>query len=387
LVVALQPAGTYFTPNVPIDAEEMNWVLTTIATAEASIDLAAKAVLGSTWSAPFFIVDVDSLLQNTAYSSQEWDPVNNQWLMPMSDAAAKVNIYFSYDGLDENWRAMGASISTAFCSPVTTCCAKDPNDATTFFLGSCDQATNVAIYNQAGTLRFSSTHNYRDIQGLPFLTYIVFATGGTDAASTNFVTSPDKMVTPTTNNVGATCGAVTRWLLRSNGTMLLAVPLDQTFATPFTYTSTDGHTFTQRTSFSGHLLATDKIEGLDWGSDAGGPCWIMLVKTTGGDGKLLRSADGIFWFQVAVITALGKGISLAGTSSGLWVALLQTTSPAQQQLAWSADTINWYLATGGLVQTATKLGFVRSNGAQIIASNRYGVRAQPPSAPYGAPLV
>lgn len=345
---------------------------------------------GSSWSRPV-VVGAAGFTANLAFTSPEYDGTNRQWMqLTVGSAGSTGRIYLSYDGLDETWRAFASDV-TFGAGSVAAACAKDPNDTTTYHIASIGIPTTQEVEIWTGTASgFTRTYQegtqtYGDVQAASLNGYAIFATGGSTAGATNFITSPDKMVTPTVANVGATCGAVPRWLMRvgyvSGTPTLLAVPCGASFATPFVYTSTDGHTFTQQTSgFGSHLLATDTIVGVDSGLDSNGSCFLMLVKTTAGAGKVLKSVDGINWSTVATITALGPAVSLAAAGR-LWVAVLGATSPAPQRLVYSPDTVNWYTTDAYLAQGGSANAFVRSNydgtntiASQIVAANKFGTR-------------
>jgi hypothetical protein len=347
----------------------------------------AAANFGQRLSRPVMADPTDTQHENPAFCSPEWDPKNNQWIQGTWDGAAAFEIFISYDGHDENWRSLTGGTFSANPSGGGVCVAKDPNDTTTFHLGLAG-GSSVKIWTGTSS-GFSNSYGLTaavgDVQAIQWPGspgYIVFGTGGTTAAATNFVTSNDKMVTHAVTNIGAMVGAVPRWLLRSSGTVLLAVPVGATFATPFVVTSTDGHTFSQNTGgFAGNLLSTDTIVACDWGQDPSGGCFLMVVQTTGGGpGKILRSPDGVNWTLVTSLTSLKGTVSLAAAGR-MWMAVVGATSPAPQTVFYSADGLNWYRATAVLEQPTTVNAFVRSNFAggpvqasQICVSNRYGAR-------------
>ena len=262
---------------------------------------------------------------------------------------------------------------------------KDPNDSTTFYIADVEQSGGGVLFNKwdgstwnTGIQSYSHA-GYTDVQMLGFNGYLVAATGGANANNTNLYYSNDKLVTQTAVAVGGTVGNVNQWLLRQNVAMLIAAPANQAFATPFLYTSTDGHTFTLQTAgFGGNLSASDRITGLDWGLDSAGPCWIMTVlDTVANDTKILRSPDGINWSLSASIADFGTGLgaveSLAAVGR-LWVATLFATAPAPKRIAYSPDTVHWAIGSPVMKQPSQAFTFVRSNGVQIGVSNTFGTR-------------
>ncbi len=346
-----------------------------------------SAELGQNWSRSL-TVGTGTFVQNVGKGGIEWDPTNGQWMVPAYDPTNNNNgqIFVSFDGLDESWSAVAsAPCPMPHPNTITVISAgKDPNDTSTFYLGAIITSGGAIVFNKWDgstwdLIQDYSNAGYTDLQMLGFNGYLVAAAGGANAANTAFYYSNDKLVTQTAVAVGGTVGNVEAWLLRTNGTLLIAAPARQAFATPFLYTSTDGHTFTLQTAgFGGNLIATDDITGLDWGLDSAGPCWIMTVLDTVADAtKILRSSDGINWTLSATIadfgTVLGQVESLAAVGR-LWVATLFATAPAPKRLAYSPDTVHWYIGSPVMKQPSQAFTLVRSNGVQIGVSNTFGTR-------------
>ena len=350
-----------------------------------------SAELGQNWSRSL-TVGTGTFVQNVGKGGIEWDPMNGQWMVADYDPSTSnhANIFVSFDGNDESWSAV-ASAPCPLPDPATIdhlAVGKDPNDTATFYLGAIyDNGSGPAVLGGIHKWDGSSWTTivgptgvvYSDLQFLGFAGYIVFATGASASGNTALFFSNDKMVTVTAVAVGGTVGNVEQWLLRQNGTMLIAAPANQAFATPFLYTSTDGHTFTLQTAgFGGNLIASDRITGLDWGLDSAGPCWIMTVLDTVANAtKILRSSDGINWTLSATIADFGTGLgaveSLAAVGR-LWVATLFATAPAPKRIAYSPDTVHWYIGSPVMKQPSQAFTFVRSNGVQIGVSNTFGTR-------------
>ena len=315
-------------------------------------------------------------LVGVGFGGPEWDGVNNLWMQPAVAGSSDAQIYISYDGLDEVWDTTGAPLSTGFV-PTTCSVGKDPGNSTTYYLGFCYPG-GLAVYSGvAGVwnpVLLDATTVYQDVQFGAIGGYIMVWTGGTVAGVTNVVVSNNQFGSHVSTNIGATVGAVGEWVVRSNGSILIAAPMDQAFAAPFIYTSTDGHTLVAHTAtFGGNLLATDAIVGLDYGTISGVGTWVMAVRTVGGQGKLLRSTDGINWTLGQTLTDLVNVHSLAAVGN-LWVAILKATAPAEPQIVYSTDTVSWYQTPAHLEQFVTHVSLVRSNGIQFCASNRYGAR-------------
>ena len=363
---------------------------------------AALTVLGapsvsdaSTWSVPVVADPSTTYLQNPGAGGPEWDSVNGQWMLPAVAGSSDAQMYVSYDGWDDVWRVTGSPSPFVIggTTPNSITAAKDPNDTNTFYLAvtypTASFGLQIARTQGAAwsVLYVDPSDGYLECQYANFFPYILFASGGNTAGTTNIITSSDQLTTASVNNVGATVGAVNHWICRSNGSIWIAAPANQTFATPFLYTSIDGHTLVHQTAgFGGNLLATDSIVGLDYGSIGGVGYWVMAVRTTGGDGKILRSTDGINWTLGQTLTSLGDINSIAAVGN-LWVAVLKRSAPGEPVICYSTDTVNWYLTPARMVQFLARVTQVRSSGFQFCVSNQYGARFSQVLKPFFGPLT
>ena len=348
----------------------------------------------NTWSVPVVADPSNTYLQNPGAGGPEWDSVNAQWMLPSVAGSSDAQMYVSYDGWDNEWRVTGSpSTFVIGGTPNGISAAKDPGDAITFYLSVTYPTSSFGLQigrTQGGAwsvLYADPSNGYLECQSANLAGYILFASGGNTAGVTNIITSNTQLTSAVTNNVGATVGAVNHWICRSNGTIWIAAPANQTFATPFLYTSIDGHTLVHQTAgFGGNLLATDSIVGLDYGTIGGVGYWVMAVRTTGGDGKILRSTDGINWVLGVTVTTLVNINSIAAVGN-LWVAVLKRTAPDEPVICYSTDTVNWYLTPARMVQFVAADTLVRSSGFQFCASNRYGARFSQVLKPLLGPLT
>lgn len=333
----------------------------------------ASPTLATTWSAPIEAVP-GVYDQGVGNSSPEWDPIENQWLIPAVAGTADANVYCSYDGLDEVWRPLDTPMTTN-TTVTAISCGKDP-DAVTYYMGLVVPA-GLDIMKSTGSgwsaALLDAAANYTDVQIASFGGYAIVATGhSSDNSKVNLITSNNQFGTHGTTNVGATVAKVLKWLLRSNASLFVAAPYSGNggYATPFLYTSTDGHTFTLRPlSF---LPGTDTIVGLDYGRDALGACWIMAV-VGGGNGRLYRSVDGITWALQTTLTTLGLLQSIAAIGP-VWVGVFSSSGTSPHSLVYSLDTTTWYLASAKLAEQSTLPARVRSNGIQFCANDTNGAR-------------
>lgn len=372
---SVQVSGLLSTVQALCDRDQFIWTelyatLGAISNGQGS----ASPTLATTWTVQ---VEADPGVhdQGLGNASPEWDPINNQWLLPAVAGSTDANIYCSYDGWDETWRTVDSPVGPLPGVPTSAACAKDP-DAVTFYLGVIVPA-GVSVQKSAGagwsTAYAVTAAGYTDVQIGYFGTYAIVATGNSASnGEVNFLASNDQFATHGTTNVGAHVGKVQQWLLRSNAVIFLAVPYSGNggFATPFLYSSTDGHTFTALTL--GFLSGTDTIVGLDYGKDAFGPCWIMAV-VGGGNGRLYRSVDGLTWALQTTLTTLGLVQSIAAVGR-VWVAVFSSSGTAPHTIAFSYDTITWYKASATLAEQSTLPARVRSNGIQICANDTNGAR-------------
>lgn len=338
----------------------------------------ATAALATTWTAPVLADPVFEPTQHPNNSHAEWDAVNNQWIVMVSGSAS-ANIYCSYDGWDDDWRFLISGGFGPYASPTTLVAGKDPNDATTFYAGETD-STQVIVSTCVAPSTVTTAYadvaaGYTDVQIGSINGYVVIATANSASnAKNNLISSNNKFSTNSTTNVGATTGKPNQWLLRSNGSMMIAMPRlgNGGFALPYVWTTTDGHTWTERTlSF---LAGTDLLAGLDWGVDAQGSCWILSVQhiaTSKGD--LYRSSDGINWTKVpgTPVNTLFNVVSLAAVGR-VWIAVL-AASPGPHTMIYSLDTVNWSQMSAKLLGTSGEAR-VRSNGFQAAGTNASGAR-------------
>ena len=183
---------------------------------------AASPTLATTWTAPVEVVP-GVYDQGVGNASPEWDPIENQWLIPAVAGTADANVYCSYDGWDETWRALDTPMVTN-TSVSSIACGKD-SDAITYYMGLCVPAgLDVMKSTGAGwtAALLDPTPNYTDVQFASFGGYEIVATGhSSSSAGVNFITTNDQFGTHAVTNIGATVGKVLQWLLRSNGSIFM----------------------------------------------------------------------------------------------------------------------------------------------------------------------
>lgn len=163
---------------------------------------------------------------------------------------------------------------------------------------------------------------------------MVAGVGSTDTANTNIWSSTDG-ITWGSQAVGSVIGIGAEILIKK-GILTstfgwIAMPMQAAVfesGTPFAYwTSTNGTTWTQR-SLSGVIANTEVPQGLAFGTDTVGPCWILATIQGTTQSKFYRSTDGIAWTAIAsTFTRFIQDLICVDT---LWAATVidaSTTSP------------------------------------------------------------
>jgi hypothetical protein len=267
------------------------------------------------WNDPIDVGDVtgDTTANSASLFAAAWDPLNERWLLAAAlTTHDDTNIYASYDGTDE-WVQLAATDFNFFA--VTSAAAtgmavaqSGTDDTTTYVATICPtqlylQAWTAGSYSPTTAGGFTVGGGLQDVQLLAFGSYMIM-TFARASSPGQLSFSNDGFATVTTVAPTGTPN-VNYWILKSNGSQVIAAPRRTALATPFVFTSLDGHTWTTQTSSLGFVLtSTDQITGLDWGADAIGEAWFMTVLTTTPSTKILRSPDGINW---SLVTTLANG--------------------------------------------------------------------------------
>ena len=357
----------------------------------------AQYAEASVWSPPQLIGNSEAnFSQDVGYGGPEWDAVNLQWLQPCAiisgTSVTAAHVFCSYDGWDSNWRGCGGNVANLLGNVASNVTAgKDPNDAITFYMGVIIPG-GITIYRSQGVnwsnVYSDSSHTYTDAKFCPLNGSQMVLIGSTATAGTIGKFTANQFGAATTQAIGTLIGgAVTEWLVRSNGTMAIAVPRAQlmsSFTAPFVLTSTNGTAWTDQNGagVSGVLLSTDEIVGLDWNADY--QMWAMAVLTSAVKVKILVSADGIHWANQGVALTYLSDIEDIASVGNVWAAI-SGGSTATQILA-SFDTKNWYLTSAQLPGGGVPVR-VRSNGAQFCASSPNGARFSMTMKPIAGPLT
>lgn len=185
-----------------------------------------------------------------------------------------------------------------------------------------------------------------------------------------------------------TMAAGSTWLLKANGTQMVAIP--SSVGVTSVYQSTDGATWTTSTNLTtalGGSAATSTVVGLAWSRDAGGPCWIAAIQPASGPPVFARSPDGLVWsMQSGGMTATPTIVDMAAVGDCLCATLADTTPtggnpPGGSGSIFSVDggvtwyqTQAWFSFNATLITTAYSRARIVSSGLGFLMLNTYFCR-------------
>lgn len=387
---ALAPAGAFFTPNTFPAAEEFNWLFG---------NLGASGDMGNvfSWTGQDAALDWGpaSPIPGSAlsYGGIAWDATLNRWLMVINNGTtawvAFTNGCDTYGYLPSNLTAAASPAWTATATFTATlgswagmAVLADPNTS-----GACwgvgvnnTQATVQGFYYNGSTwtseFTISPSGTLYDVELCSLGAYVIVAVassvGGVSTGS--FLSSQNTPAGSWLTNQVWTQTAFTstgggnnypgRWLLKSNGSMALAISSQNSVYQ--VWKTTDGHTWASNTGLSSVLAASNTITGLCWTQDALGACWLVSCVGTSGIPFFYRSVDGVTWTLQAGGMTTVKTIADMDACGSLITATLQDTgaSNAPSGQVWSPD--------GGVTWYAGQAGFPTN----IANSNNYATRSR-----------
>jgi len=373
--LAVPPAGTYFTPNVKPSAENFNWMFGTIAADLNSLLTWAAVAPGINWRPEFSTSGFTTPLVENC----NWDEKDGVWIeATITVAGTPLFEVWVTKGLDDGaaaaWTQIGGNKLTTN-GYLFTAVAGDGATAGRYWLAGTDNvgATNndlvIWFWNGStwavtgtGTFAAGASNTWYGVELCPFGGYMVLAVAGHGLASM-LISSNDHGAT-WTGGPGTlpTMAAGSTWLLKSNGTQVLAIPSSVSLYT--VYQSTDGHTFTSSAGLGSILAAGNTVVGLAWTADAAGPCWVAAVNNGAGSTFWVRSADGVTWTtQLGGISANLVATDMAGCGSLLVCTLADQSSAGPSGQIWSPDGgVTWYnsQATFTSNDTTATAGYSRS---------------------------
>jgi hypothetical protein len=156
--------------------------------------------------------------------------------------------------------------------------------------------------------------------------------------------------------------AVQSWILRSNGSTVLAIGK---IAGASVYTSSNGTSWTT-TSLSGTLGASDIPIDVVWSSVL--QEWLMAVNVAGGGTTAFyTSLNGTVWTATGTTLSTSLVNSLAAFGP-IWVAAAKTSSATARVLLCSADAVTWAPTTTQLYGPSTATCKLASSPTQLCAA-------------------
>lgn len=277
------------------------------------------------WNAPQANTAVfATVATGSDFFNANFDPVGQRWLAcGRINTSGFVQAVYSFDGTDA-WKDLGTAFSAGLGgTPIALAVVNDPSTAGDAYMTAATASAFTTFgWNGSGWSPLtngssSGLTGVEDVELASFKGIVVLAIGSSNDAFPLLFTNDGFTTAAGTFPVPV---PVLAWALRSSPSILIAAPLYQANATPFLLTSVDGVTWiTQTAGFGAHLLPTDQIEGLSFGGDSSGPCWLMVVTPSGGGTKILRSVDGINWTLAQTLTTELAGIAAVGAR--VWYAL------------------------------------------------------------------
>lgn len=321
----VQPSGDLWTPNTKAAAEERNWL-------DNQLTTGLQQIVNWTAQDPAMNWAPEGLVAGTGPGASAWDPVNNVWLISSWSTSAwptpsvavwagnsqdafaqQTAVPWSASGAP-GWSQLGLGGAPLFIGATAfrvSCLCPDPTNG--WHMAVDDGAGDVGflfVSSTSGT--WTQTRNLGPSHSAPemlmFNGKVIYAIAAPTSANAGISYTSNQGGSWTDVGYGTlTCN--TRWLLKSNGSMVLAIPSVQNAGSY--YTSTNGTAWTLQTSLSSAVGLHDQPVGLDWGADASGPCWFLAVNkaltSTPTTVAIYRSSDGITWTALGVIPNVTSG--------------------------------------------------------------------------------
>lgn len=396
--VALAPPGQWWTPNLPIDAEEMNYVLGQVT--DDMVALQEHTLALSLGWCPSFNTNGSLAFGTSALAAACWDPSVNLWVTLQCNASGSpaAHVFVTY-GLDQaaGWAQIGSGITSTSNNWYAGAVCHDPAAAGRLLIAGVDSANTLAIYNwnlSAWSLAFSSgAYTYYGVQLAVLGSVVICAASTSGSGDNDIVSSSNDFSTHNSFSSGIAMSAGTNWLLESNGTIALAIPRMSGEYTVF-YTS-DGVTWTPESGLSSIIASGNTVVGLVWSTDAEGPCWIVAAQSASGQPFWCRSSDGITWnTQAGGVTTNMVVTSMASLGNSLLVCQLGDASSggASGQIFSVDGGVTWYQSpsTFASSQAHPSNGYIQgqvvASDTNFLAFNNLNARFSNPAALPSTPL-
>jgi len=377
----VSPGYAFFTPGVPIAAQEMNWLLNQ----KDLASVAGVSVPGVSWAA------AGPLMPNTlggtayvAYTGGGYDPWIRKWLVCAVNNVSASDV-LSTSGFGES---DFASVSTGNTAGVQFVSATD--DASHYF-GASIRFSDGALLIQRCTaggawsavVTDAGSGTYKDAQIFTYQGTYIVCTAVTNSTMIGFYAPFGGGAGGTWTSFLGPAIAGTALMTANNGSVIVCIPRA---SLPASYaTSATGTSFTTRsaTPFTGHT--TETPSGLCY-SPADG-LFVLMTISGGSNAFIYTSPDGINWQQVTSFSATNV-YGLAATAAGCICALnVEQGGPfaGQYQAIFSVDAgATWHTSQNtlptGLANTfpqvlASPSGFLSTANNQIRFSHNSGLPA------------
>jgi hypothetical protein len=344
--VRLLPLVSYFTPNAPAPAEEMNYILGVGYDQQNAL---ATSFLGAfDFVSPIQAINWPTTVARTGGAGTEriqsafWDTFNSRWIMlsGLTGGTTPKYINASIDG-GLSYTVLSTQSPTGAGHLLAGCADPGSNKSVI-----CPSAQTFLYVSTNGTSWATATTSSASVTcSAPVFFNGLFVVPGCESGTTtaHLTTSPDTATwTDRTAAIPASLAALqlagTLWLTATNGTILVAVPQQQTLVsgTSATMTSTNGTTWTLGAVANANVSSGDGASGLSWNSSDN---VFMLTFNGGVTTKIYTSPDGLTWTYVRTIT--GHAIISLASIGSVWVGYSSTGGPATEVLYSLDKGVTW----------------------------------------------
>lgn len=360
--LAVQPAGTFFTPNTKPAAEDFNWLFGNLVNDVASVFQQVGQTAGQNWHQPLIV----SRLGGAA-----WDAVNGRWFFGLVgvDGGGGQGISLNYTQNTENSSLAlqyGNAISTSANLQIQSILVGAGSGF--YLVGVVNFNTGVGtVYSINGT----SFPNYvvslgsitaTDIQLDRFVNYLIFAGDSTPTAATVSYSATGLASSWTTATIPASLQSVVKWRTAKSATAIVAFDKGNTAQTKY-MRSTDGVAWTERTIA---LAAGASVQGVAYGLGPFGAAFIVAATNSGGTGldTWISYDDGLTFSLISSVTSINAW-DIAALGS-LWVIIDQHADPT----VGSEYASRFAMSVDGGLTWRWVLNDIRSG---VAYTNRYGV--------------
>lgn len=418
--LALQPAGTYFTPNTKPSPEEFNFLLAGYAAQLVALQGYIASFAALNWTPQCAISTMPGSGANAPKSFLDacWNAALGEWFVAINSVASTRTVVYSTSGQDWTTTTSQVGSTFPFFDMASLACSwtGDVWMATSYNDGVNQDKVNFYHYTSgawsaAETISLSPPNasvtrpRLKQFTTSAGVECIIYAIGNTSTAGHGTGYNPIGSNRGGTFAGGAIDpgGLANDFVIATNAPAVgvhqwnvapiaIVMPRDTNVASYYLQyqTTSDCITWTQRT-FPGVNTAAAYVKDIVWTQDVTGPCFLAAVYAPGSNTTIFyRSADGISWYQGATVSAFP--ISEMEACGALIVATLQDNgSGGGSSTAYSTDGgATWHPATGSFTTSATDNSYmrpmVRTNNTGFVMMNnnwlRFSANAGQPPATY-----